>query len=543
MDTKVRVSTHNGRVGKQGAFSAKHNDRQFDTSCDEHIDPNLTPFNRNVRFHDRGAQTNEEHELAFYQEHFSEGLGKRNQSYQSNRKPKFVKTMEEYYRSSQSCPEEILYTVGPNIDPDTLWKIYMEHYAWASKEYPQRHILDASLHIDEPNAVPHIHERVVWVGHDGDGMEVVGQEKALREMGVPSVDPTQESHRFNNRKMVFSAENREHFILVCQAYGINIEETPLPTERVGLALARFKLRSAQEQAENAQMQAADAIERLTVLETSIEQSNDKLQAYTEMEVEIDEIDAIGDSGVFGYTMVKSSDLKQLQEQAKAYIANRAALLSVQQRERDLSIQEGALEQQRIALAQQQQKLDALVQEQCEVNQSLAEEKERVRQFSQEVSRLQEENTSLSHLAIQTTTEKNTLTQQLSGTREELFEARKQLALMDEVLAQSPEVLQAWNDMVAQYRLREQEQERNRTAETMEDLIRKRTYSVDDPRIRIAGKTAEFYLGTEWIPQVQLVRQYRDCCRELQRPMCQEYDQINKSTKDGLGTSGRKNAEH
>ncbi len=136
----------------------------------------------------------------------------------------------------------------------------MEHQAWAAEMYPQRYILDASMHVDEPNAMIHVHERVVWVGHDGHNMEVACQEKALREMGIPSPDPTRESNRYNNRKMVFSAENREHFIQTCQAHGVDVEMEPLPSSQVGLSIAAYKRMRMQEKLATSAQQL-DMLER------------------------------------------------------------------------------------------------------------------------------------------------------------------------------------------------------------------------------------------------------------------------------------------
>lgn len=41
----MRMTVHNGRAGKNGVYSPKHNDRQFDISSAEHIDPERMPGN------------------------------------------------------------------------------------------------------------------------------------------------------------------------------------------------------------------------------------------------------------------------------------------------------------------------------------------------------------------------------------------------------------------------------------------------------------------------------------------------------------------
>lgn len=256
----IRASTHNGRAGKNGAYSAKHNDRQFDTSTTDHIDPTLTSQNENVRFGgDYGATTNEAHELAFYQDHFGESLERKNAGYKAKGKAGQIKTMEQYYRSVKSCPEETLYTIGKDIDPQLLWKIYREHQEWKAREFSQCQTLDAALHVDEPNAMPHIHERSVWIGHDAQGKEVVGQAKALAEMGVLPPDPGKKYGKYNNAKQTYTQICRAHFIEVCREHGLEIEVEPLPPDKVGLELAEYKIQHAQERAAEATHQAQKAV--------------------------------------------------------------------------------------------------------------------------------------------------------------------------------------------------------------------------------------------------------------------------------------------
>ena len=42
----MRITNHNGRAGKHGVYSAKHNDRKFDMDKAEHIDQDRTSLNR-----------------------------------------------------------------------------------------------------------------------------------------------------------------------------------------------------------------------------------------------------------------------------------------------------------------------------------------------------------------------------------------------------------------------------------------------------------------------------------------------------------------
>lgn len=381
MSKGTRASTHNGRAGKNGAYSAKHNDRQFDTSTTDHIDPTLTPQNENVRFGgDYGATTNEAHELAFYQDHFGESLERKNAGYKAKCKAGQVKTMEQYYRSVKSCPEETLYTVGKDIDPQLLWKLYREHQEWKARKFPQCQTLAASLHVDEPNAMPHIHERSVWIGHDAQGMEVVGQAKALAEMGVLPPDPEKKYGKYNNAKQTYTQICRAHFIEVCREHGLEIEVEPLPSDKVGLELTEYKIQHAQERAAEATQQATAAEKNLSHLESQVEAQAAQIEAqqaeiaklqaelrpYKDLQTSIDEIDSTGRTILPGVVAIKKKDLAEIQEQAKAYTVNRAEIDTLRERS--------------IAVSQREQRADLREQKLDERADDLEKEKQSVRQM-------------------------------------------------------------------------------------------------------------------------------------------------------------------
>lgn len=310
----IRASTHNGRAGKSGAYSAKHNDRQFDTSTTNHIDPTLTPQNKNVRFGgDYGTTTNEAHELAFYQNHFGESLERKNIGYKAKGKAGQIKTMEQYYRSIKSCPEETLYTVGKDIDPQLLWDIYREHQEWKAREFPQCQTLDAALHVDEPNAMPHIHERSVWIGHDAQGKEVVGQAKALAEMGVLPPDPGKKYGKYNNAKQTYTQICREHFIGVCREHGLEIEVEPLPPDKVGLELTEYKIQHAQERAAEATRQAQKAAKA----------AQSRIEALQAMKRDIADIEHIRPQKTFTGA-IKGISVEQVEQLKAAAVEGNAA---------------------------------------------------------------------------------------------------------------------------------------------------------------------------------------------------------------------------
>lgn len=323
----TRASTHNGRAGKKGAYSARHNDRDFDTSTTDHIDPTLTPFNKNVLYGgDFGAATNEQHELAFYAAHFGESLERKNAAYRSKGKAAQIKTLEQYYRSPKSCPEETLYTIGKDVNPELLWEIYQQHRAWKAETYPLCQTLNAALHVDEPNAMHHIHERSVWIGHDAQGMEVVGQAKALAEMGVLPPDPEAKYGKHNNAKQTFTRQCREHFLELCKAHGLEIIEEPLPKDKVGLELTEYKIQHAQERLDEIEQEAQKAseglktakeeIQGLAVEKTALTASVERYRGV-ELDMSACAISAEPAKLRPGKMLVSETDLARLQEAAKA----------------------------------------------------------------------------------------------------------------------------------------------------------------------------------------------------------------------------------
>lgn len=455
MSKGTRASTHNGRAGKNGAYSAKHNDRQFDTSTTDHIDPTLTPQNENVRFGgDYGATTNEAHELAFYQDHFGESLERKNAGYKAKGKAGQIKTMEQYYRSVKSCPEETLYTVGKDIDPQLLWKIYREHQEWKAKEFPQCQTLDAALHVDEPNAMPHIHERSVWIGHDAQGKEVVGQAKALAEMGVLPPDPEKKYGKYNNAKQTYTQICREHFIEVCREHGLDIVVEPLPPDKVGLELTEYKIQHAQEREAEATQQAAAAEEKLSHLESQVEAQaaqieaqqaeitklQAELQPYKDLQTSMDEVGSTGRTILPGVVAIKKKDLAEIQEQAKAYRANRDEVEEVRDRFAEVRRREQAVDQRSKSLDRREQGLDQLQQQtiqaynrQLQLNQ-LLEKSERDRKAKdKEIATLRAQNRSLTAQIDQIKADLwakiNDLTDKLRGAYESLTNIVKAVGML------------------------------------------------------------------------------------------------------------------
>lgn len=251
-ENRKRVTMHNGRShrGTGMAFSAKHNDRQFDVSQSDHIDPEQSRGNRYWRWNqqDTPEQSFESCEQEFYERTFADYLQAQNQRHIDNRHPGRVKTMEQYRQSRLGRPEQVIMEIGNSKtgapDPDTLWTIIKAQLDWEKKTFPAVRILDIALHVDEPDSAPHIHISRVWIAHDKDGHQMQQQEGALREMGVqkPLPDSVESRDRYNNRKMTYTR--------ACREYGLDIETEPKEKSQTGRTLLKLKADTLEQETQN-----------------------------------------------------------------------------------------------------------------------------------------------------------------------------------------------------------------------------------------------------------------------------------------------------
>lgn len=272
--SKNRTTLHNGRKNRQGqAYRASHNDRKFDLDKAEHIEQERTK--ENIYWHylqkenpDMDFSTAEK---TFYKDHFEEALSIRNSSYIQHGNKKQVKTLEEYMQ--EHCPEETIWMIGnaeDMIPAKILHNVWTEQKTWMEAMFPQVTVLDWALHVDEQGA-PHMHERHVFIGHDKRGLEVVGQNKALAEMGISAPNPQRPTGRHNNAKMTYTAICRQHFQELCKRHGLDIEVQPRERSEMGLTQAEYKTRQEEKAAARAEMKMKAAEQTVNGLKEIEEQ--------------------------------------------------------------------------------------------------------------------------------------------------------------------------------------------------------------------------------------------------------------------------------
>jgi hypothetical protein len=268
----MRMTIHNGRAGKNGVYSPKHNDRQFDISSAEHIDPERMLGNvywnwtgKNVSFEDA--------EKAFYEEHCREYLDAVNRRHREQRHPERLRDMDAYRTAKQTCPEETLFMIGnrdEHLPPKTLRAICEDLRNWEENTVSGLKVLDIALHVDEEGA-PHIHMRRAWIYKDENGTESIAQSKALQAAGIPLPHPDKPAGRHNNRKQVFSAMERQALYEICRGYGLGslLETKPREKSRSGRELEDYKAEQAEKRAQAAETRAKLAEEKTRQAETSL----------------------------------------------------------------------------------------------------------------------------------------------------------------------------------------------------------------------------------------------------------------------------------
>lgn len=268
----MRMTVHNGRAGKNGVYSPKHNDRQFDISSAEHIDPERMPGNvywnwtgKNISFEDA--------EKEFYELHCREHLDAVNQRHREQRHPERVRDMDAYRTARQTCPEETLLMIGNKdeyLPPRTLRAICEKLKDWEENTVSGLRVLDMALHVDEEGA-PHIHMRRAWIYRDENNVESIAQSKALQAAGVPLPHPDKPAGRHNNRKQVFSAMERQALYEICREYGLEslLEMQPREKSRSGREFEDYKASKAEERAKAAEMRARMAEEKTKQAEESL----------------------------------------------------------------------------------------------------------------------------------------------------------------------------------------------------------------------------------------------------------------------------------
>lgn len=313
----MRATIHNGRTSHLGAFTPKHNDRNFDINHAEHIDPERVKNNRYWNWTGKEI-TFEAAEQAFYEKHIRKHLDAQNARYRAQRHAERAKTMDEYRRSPQTCPEEVILQIGKlgdTIPADMMARIIQEQINWEQKQFPGVKVLNVALHMDEQGA-PHIHERRAWIYTDKEGNLAISQNKSLEQMGVELPNPDKPRGRFNNRKQTFSRMCREHLLQICREHGLEIEEIPQEKSKSGRTLEDYQAGEAEKRAAEAERRRQFSERAAESAEKQAESAKSTARSYEEHAEQVarqinNEYGELADAGLQKQEM--QEQLEQLQE--------------------------------------------------------------------------------------------------------------------------------------------------------------------------------------------------------------------------------------
>ena len=236
----LKLTRHNGRAGKHGTYNPKHNDRSFEITNSEHIDPERVQQNiywdcyngirsaLHPKSEDSLADTFEEVEKLYYKLHYTNFTEKQNVRNAKIRHTERNRSTEDLLTSKKTCPEESIYQLGTlesHASPKELFQIATEFMDEFHERFGKHvHILDWALHLDE--GTPHIHERHVLDCENKYGEIAPQQEKALEALGFELPKPDKPLGRYNNRKITFDAACRTMLFEIARRHGLELDEVP-----------------------------------------------------------------------------------------------------------------------------------------------------------------------------------------------------------------------------------------------------------------------------------------------------------------------------
>lgn len=337
----MRATYHSGRKGKNGRFNPNHCDRNFnlDSEFAEHIEKPLTA-NNVYMIHEIGGgfrkkkvtETFEELERQFYADNFAESLQQTNERYIRNRNKSRCKTMEQFYESQQTCPEESILTIGNSIDgapnPELMRRIIIDQMMWERKTFPNAVILNMAFHADEPDANYHLHMRRTYCYIDEEGVKHCNQKQALLQMGLERPRPDLPESRTNNVKVTHTRLCREHLLGLCEKYGLEMEKEP----RIGgKELTTLKRETAEKlealKAELEKVNQGNLVSEITEYAQMLTQKGEaELQKTIQKHIECLQ-SRFNEKGIMGKYLSQKGLLGEYQEFRKAYIEHASQIAS------------------------------------------------------------------------------------------------------------------------------------------------------------------------------------------------------------------------
>lgn len=401
-----------GRVSMpQGKGSQLHNKREYKSigrSIPEHIDQKRT--HENVTLVDIPIKQ-------AYEELFGEALA----AYNAKQK-RADRKIASYYdhvkglKTGEKLFYEDVVQWGSKDDftdkktRQNAKECLIEYVNGFQERNPNLKLIGAYIHMDE--ASPHLHLDYIPFAHGYKrGLSVRNSlDKAMKEMGYI---PENESRKDNATKM-WKDHERAVFGDICAAHGLEVEEER-ESSRKDLSVEEYK-------------QARDKM---------LEPIKQEMQPYQQLEIATKQVDVKG-MRLAGWVGVKDKDLKELKEQAKAYIVNRDEIGTLRERvaaadhrEQCVEQREQELDQKKATLRDEAKYVLEMYERQEHLNERLEQSEQDGREKDKQIASLQSENSSLRaqvrSLRAEIEQVKETLTQKITDLTSKLKGAYQSLA--------------------------------------------------------------------------------------------------------------------
>ena len=280
----LKLTRHNGRAGAHGTYNPKHNDRNFNLTDSEHIDPERAKGNIYWDcFHgfrtafdpqdpDDLVATFSDVERQFYESHYTAFAESQNERNAKIRHTERNRSISDLLSGRKTCPEETIYQLGTldeHASAEDLLNIVTEFIEEFKGKFGEHvHVMDWALHLDE--STPHIHERHVFDCENKYGEVAPQQEKALEALGFDLPDPAKPLSRRNNRKITFDAACRKMLFEIAKRHGLELEEEAEYGNRKYLEKQDFILAKQKEQFAAQQSKLDELTLKVSDMETLLE---------------------------------------------------------------------------------------------------------------------------------------------------------------------------------------------------------------------------------------------------------------------------------
>lgn len=334
-----------GRVSMpQGKGSLMHNRRdyaKYGMPLPENIDPSRSHLN--VTYVDRDLRE-------AYGEIFGEAL----HAYNDKQKRADRKIGDYYDHIKKSKNGEKLFYedvvqwgskddfINSPVVAQKAKEALIEYVVTFAARNPNLRIIGAYIHMDE--ASPHLHLDYVPVatGYKKGLAARNSLERAMKEMGF--VVPEKQASRNNNATKLWKESERAVFGEICRLHGLDVEEEIKNRGRASLSVSEYKA-------------ARDKM--LAELEKEMQPLREAMQELRDLKVEIDDVGDNKTALPGSRVILKKNDFETMQQQAKAYVANRDEIESVRERAAAVEQREQAAERREKELEQQRKDMEAM----------------------------------------------------------------------------------------------------------------------------------------------------------------------------------------